>query len=106
MHRTADTGPTSAETKILRSGYIPMNDPRHSFEAGLRRYLGRIQKAATASEMQSWNAPPIRVSARDIEQASRAPFRYPLVVAVSPHFSNYVAHRASESGKSCFARTT
>jgi hypothetical protein len=24
----------------------------------------------------------------------------------SPHFSNRVAHRASESGKSCFARTT
>ena len=25
---------------------------------------------------------------------------------VSPHFSNKVAHRAAESGKSCFARTT
>src|SRR5271166_3131315 len=25
---------------------------------------------------------------------------------LNPHFSNYVAHRASESGKSCFARTT
>ena len=24
----------------------------------------------------------------------------------SPHFSNNVAHRASESGKSCFVRTT
>ena len=28
------------------------------------------------------------------------------VLKVSPHFSNKVAHRAAESGKSCFARTT